>query len=134
MKKEYSIEDFKIAYGEKEMIAQGKVTNGELNINYSSILTKLIQEAGRWCERFASDLFIDWKQIDNELGHGAEHERSYLFGFRMDGVDHTPWVLTRFSQNNYTYRAIWRLDIKEIDKSNAVDIVSDIEMRLYRVW
>ena len=36
-------------------------------INTSSILTKLIQEAGRWCESYASDLFIRWGVIQKGL-------------------------------------------------------------------
>ena len=34
---------------------------GKWEINYSSILTRLIQEAGRWCEYYASDLFVQQK-------------------------------------------------------------------------
>ena len=34
---------------------------GKWEINTSFILTRLIQEAGRWCESFASDLFVQWK-------------------------------------------------------------------------
>ena len=36
-------------------------SKGKWEINYSSILTKLIQEAGRWTERYASDLFLGWR-------------------------------------------------------------------------
>ena len=33
------------------------------DINYSSILTLLIKEAAK-CKRYSSDLFIDWRSID----------------------------------------------------------------------
>lgn len=42
----------------KEELAGTKREKGGWRINYSSILSKLIQEAGRWCEHYASDLFI----------------------------------------------------------------------------
>ena len=44
-------------------------SKGKWEINYSSILTKLIQEAGRWTERYASDLFLGWKEIDEILSN-----------------------------------------------------------------
>ena len=89
--------------------------NGSIYINYSSILTRLIQEAGRYCESYASDLFIDWRTIDEQLEDGSIETESKLFGFRESGVDHTEFVYSRLYNSirwgHYEYRSIWKLDI-----------------------
>ena len=84
---------------------------GKWEINYSSILTKLIQEAGRWCEHYASDLFIIWKyNIDKKLDDGTMDTERFVFGFRKDGVDHGG---RRNMQKKDVgrYRAVWFLDV-----------------------
>jgi hypothetical protein len=120
--REYTIDDFAALYhGPDPITEKGRFDSYDSctdNLNLSAILTKLIQEAGRWCESFASDLFVDWGAILHhldQLGPDSEN-RSFLFGFRKDGVDHTEWVLSRF--NNYNaaarsliYRKIYRLDV-----------------------
>lgn len=84
---------------------------GKWEINYSSILTKLIQEAGRWCEHYASDLFIIWKcNIDKKLDDGTMDTERFVFGFRKDGVDHKEWY--ELHKNDVgRYRAVWFLDV-----------------------
>lgn len=106
--------------------------NGPFNINYSSILTKLIQEAGRWCRSYASDLFIDWKDIDYALCAGTLKSGTYLFGFRELGVDDALAVASKYNapgmyscDENY-YRTLWRLDI-------TVKKDGHINMALYEI-
>ena len=85
---------------EKPIETCGSLTydsNG-FTINCSSVLTRLIQEAGRYCEHYASDLFLDWKQIDKEIEEGTIDTRTALFGFRESGVDHTDFVMSRASE------------------------------------
>lgn len=122
----YEIEkDFsRIAYGTKIIEAQGR----DFDINYSSILTKLIQECGRLCESYASDLFITWNSIVQKLKDKTMETSTHLFGIREMGVDHNEFVLMRY--NNYTharheYRKIYRLNI----------IIDDdlIRMELYEI-
>lgn len=86
-------------------------------INYSSILTKLIQEAGRWCEYYASDLFIGWKyNIENKLEDGTIESGRYVFAIRDSGVDGKEWYENHKDEHNY-YRAVWFLDVEiEDDK------------------
>ena len=109
----YTIEkDFsRMAYGTKTTEAVGR----DFNINYSSILTKLIQECGRLCESYASDLFIDWNIIDEKLQEKTMETSTYLFGIREMGVDHKSFVLDRYNSSGcyakYEYRKIYRLDI-----------------------
>ena len=87
----------------------------DFDINYSSILTRLIQECGRLCESYASDLFITWNGIIQKLKEKTMGISSYLFGIRELGVDSNEFVINRY--NNYgsyarhEYRKIYRLDI-----------------------
>ena len=126
MKKEYTIGDFTFR-GNSNIEEHGRFSfySGEYEVNTSSILTRLIQEAGRFCERYASDLFIDWKSVEKYLGKKldpsvAEERMTFLFGFREDGVDHDTFVLSRYNSGSYDcpraeYRSIWRLDILKTD-------------------
>lgn len=109
-------------YGEKPIEASGRRTErGGYDINYSSILSRLIFEAGRWCRRFASDLFIDWYIIQKKLDDGSLKTGTYLFGFREDGVDGTSFIEARYENESLygraylTYRALWRMDVEVND-------------------
>ena len=120
-KKTYTITDFKEPCNIlTSCSAGGRVTHdGTIDINPSSILTKLIQEAGRWCRSFASDLFIDWRRVDQMLRGEIPPETQYLlFGVRENGVDHTEYILARYNNEamygtpRLEYRAIWLLHIE----------------------
>ena len=85
---------------------------GKWEINYSSILTRLIQEAGRWCESYASDLFVQWKyKIDQKLDNGTLYTNTFVFAFRDSGVDSEEWYENHKNEHNY-YRAVWFLDVE----------------------
>ena len=84
---------------------------GKWEINYSSILTRLIQEAGRWCEHYASDLFVQWKyEIEQKLDNGTLYTNTFVFAFRDSGVDSEEWYENHKNEHNY-YRAVWFLDV-----------------------
>ena len=70
---------------------------GMYNINYSSILTFLIQCAGRICNRYASDLFVTWHKIYACLNDYSYDGGTYLFGFREMGVDSNTFLLSRIN-------------------------------------
>ena len=108
----YTIEkDFsRMAYNTKSILAHGR----NFDINYSSILTKLIQECGRLCESYASDLFITWNSIMQKLEEKTMETSAYLFGIREMGVDHNEFILSRCNNGSrayYEYRKIYRLDV-----------------------
>ena len=123
----YTIEkDFSTKkYYAKTIDARGR----DFDINYSSILTKLIQECGRLCEAFASDLFITWNDINKKLEEKSMETSAYLFGIREMGVDNNEFILMRYNNDGflakYEYRKIYRLNI----------IVDDdlIRMELYEL-
>lgn len=95
------------------------------DINYSDILTELIQFAGRYCESYASDLFIIWKYcVEDRLNDRDLESFSITFGFRESGVDQDVSteperiVVEKNRKNNsYYYRKVVKLDIT-IDGSN----------------
>lgn len=134
-----TINDFK-PIGTDVLETSGELTanlfTGErtVSINYSSILTRLIQEAGRICEFYASDLFIDWRSIVEALDDGSVETGSRLFGFRKSGVDEAKSILYWRNETSRAlpdhYSTIWRLDID-------VELVAPgrerVKMKLYRV-
>ena len=90
--------------------------NSSWEINTSSILTKLIQEAGRWCESCASDLFIRWGVIQKGLENATVEPGKYVFAFRESGVDgNCEYKNYSDAHGSYGscdyYRAVWILDI-----------------------
>ena len=134
-----TINDFK-AMNSEVLETSGELTvnlfTGErtVSINYSSVLTRLIQEAGRICEFYASDLFIDWRAIAESLEDGSVETGSRLFGFRKAGVDEARSILYWRNETSRAlpdhYSTIWRLDID-------VELVAPgrerVKMKLYRV-
>ncbi|MCI9127425.1 MAG: hypothetical protein HFG28_09535 [Eubacterium sp.] len=117
MAKEYTLEDFTLesiieeATGgwENDIFSSKKCWN----INYSDILTFLIQKAGTICKYHASDLFISWSSLEKEMKeHGKEYAGGkYLFGFRESGVDHDTYILSRL--NNYGVEGLAK-DVEEL--------------------
>ena len=84
------------------------------DLNYSDLLSKLICEAGRWCERYSSDLFITWNTVEDFIKNIKDEAISedFYFGFRRDGVDHNEFIESRLRQNDFhKYRSIWRLSV-----------------------
>lgn len=101
---------------------------GRWNINYSSILSDLICKAGRYCKHYASDLFIDWKEIENGLDDPNYEGGIYLFGFREMGVDHDtfiqcilddPWKTARQAIKD-NYHEIMMLTVKADRETNSI--------------
>ena len=101
----------------------------DFDINYSSILTKLIQECGRLCESYASDLFITWNRIAREIERETMETSTYLFGIRERGVDHTEFVLSRY--NNYGYQAMY--EYRKIYRLDVIIEGDSIRMKLYEI-
>ena len=83
---------------------------GKWEINTSSILTRLIQETGRWCEHYASDLFVLWKyNVEQKLDNGTLETGTLVFAMYDSGVHKNDYYNER---KNGNYRAVWFLDIE----------------------
>lgn len=105
-------------------------------VNTSDILTKLIQAAGRLCDRYASDLFISWHVIEDVLRNYDYTNGKFLFGFRKDGVDHTGYILNRLNNGTelYFYREMWLLEIKTENKYwSGLGCSGDITLILQKI-
>ena len=98
----------------KEIKTEGYVYQGKTEINMSSIYTKLIQEAGRYCDFYASDLLFDIDKI-HELIQSGESEAVYI-GFRDSGVDGNQYISVKEpSAIDSEYHAIYRVEIKQTE-------------------
>ena len=105
----------------------GQWYNGKWNINYSGILTKLIQIAGQTCKQYASDLFIDWKHIDEMIEEAHQISKEWEFGFRESGVDHKAYVdCTREDGPEAMKRRYKSLYLLKVDGDG-----DEIQMELY---
>lgn len=140
MKKEFTLNDFTASAWYSPIVEEAEWSESygdgwKWNVNTSTILTELIQNAGRWCERYASDLFISWTTVEKYLKNPHPENKSFLFGFRQNGVDHAEFVICRYNQNEYTdeYRAIYRLDIELVETEDKYWNDDKIRMTLYRV-
>ena len=112
--------------------------NAQINcINYSSIFSELIQAASV-CEYFASDIFIDLKQIEKSINE-AEN-KVYFIGYRNSGVDGNSFIKSRLSQNpHYEYIRLYRLEIKadiendditlELKRISEYDVRKELDIR-----
>lgn len=107
-------------------------------VNYANIQSFLIKEAGNLCDYYASDLFLNLKEV-NELLYQTEadfHKR-IAFGFRKFGVDGNKFTLVRLSQPNVygsiasNYRALYVLDI---DMSHIEGGIPEVKMTLGLVF
>lgn len=110
--------------------ASGSWTGGVYMLNSSSILTRLIQEAGRWCEHYASDLFIWWKAVETSLLVREEDAaRTFIFGMCQDGVDGAGTYVRKtggdYAFSHPEYRAVWGVDVIKNGDS--------VKMTLYKV-
>lgn len=99
------------------------------DINYSSILTRLIQSAGRFCKNYASDLFIDWNNIKDRLTREnlyTDGVYEYLFGMRQQGVDHMSYILSNANNGKYLndyYSELFKLTIKVVNDRISMELV-----------
>lgn len=122
MHKEWKIDDLKMEKVYSEADGRWSVYSQKFDVNYSSILTKLIQEAGRWCESYASDLFIDWISLENKLENREYKGGKFMFGFRKYGVDHAEYILNQLNNgcSSDYYRSVWLLEISVEDEDKMI--------------
>ena len=98
----------------KEIKTEGYVYQGKTEINMSSIYTKLIQEAGRYCDFYASDLLFDIDKI-HQIIQSGESGTVYI-GFRDSGVDGNQYISVKEpSAISSEYHAIYRVEIKQTE-------------------
>lgn len=127
------LQNMKKKHGTKEITTEGQIKNFGTeenprrlcsNINYSSILSSIV-EAGKRCEAYASDLFISWESMLNDISKiEGNTNLTYYFGFRDMGVDHELFIQTRLdapeAYGEKPFESIFRLDVKVDTEKNAL--------------
>lgn len=120
------LENMKKKRGTKEITCEGQIRIFDINeqkmirkeyVPYSNILSRLIVEAGKRCKSYASDLFISWESVLNDISKIEENTNlTYYFGFRDMGVDHEVFIQTRLDSpeayGEKPFESIFRLDVK----------------------
>lgn len=106
--------------------------SGEYNPNMSSIYTKLVQTAGRYCERFASDIIIDIDCVKDAIE--SQESKDFYFGFRSNGVDHNPYIENQDSMIlPYYYHKVLKLEIKfDFDEKLFTARLTEVEYSVYK--
>ena len=115
--------------GQKEIRTTGYIYNGKTTINMSSIYTKLIQEAGRFCDAYASDLLYDINTIEECIE--MQKSTTRYIAFRKYGVDGNSSIEIRTPYGMAEYRAIYQVNI-EFSDDNYYD--KTIIVRLNEVY
>ncbi|MCC2255547.1 hypothetical protein LKD70_14175 [Ruminococcus sp. CLA-AA-H200] len=144
-------EKLKKRFAGKKLITTQLRSNGEYRIddkkqldhfiNYSSILTRLIQEAGTVTTSYASDLFISWEsfleEVEKKMATMADFEYTTFLGFRQRGVDGPEYIEARLSNpETYgnPYLSIFQLDLVAFYEADMYDGSYEIVMTLSQVF
>lgn len=120
----------------RESFSNGAFVSEIQNCNFSSEWSRLINEAGRWCESYASDILIDFQSIKaylERLKNGEESEgREFWFGFRQMGVDGKSFIESRTEREyaSHVYRAVWRWRFIVEERKYGLYVVSELEKLL----
>ena len=116
------------------------------DINLSSILTKLIQDTGRFVEHYASDILITLRNLDDWLQNKNFKHDVLLFGLREFGVDHEAYIrstIENFGDPNTNqtlikshYRKIYAIEGKAKDGTLTIHLknvpTSIVNLRLHK--
>ena len=110
--------------------ASGQFVNGHISVNLSSIWSRLIKEAARVCDFYASDLLIDIASVEEQLEtfvrNGEEH--TWLFGFRRSGVDGNAFIAQRGIKSS-EYVSMWSLTLHHIENLGYDDAWFCVSLR-----
>ena len=80
----------------------------------------MIQIAGRYCESYASDLFLIWQALEERLKNPNYEGESLILGFRKMGVDKNETVVNNYNANYLYYRKIIPIEI--VVTGNEIDM------------
>lgn len=93
----------------KECIA---TASGDIGVvNLANIQTILIQNAGRFCEHYASDVLYDIIAISDEATipkakENDTEELIFTFGIRQQGVDGNGYITARLKDTSNPYKLL----------------------------
>lgn len=135
---------FEKTVDDNEIIETGikSTCSDEYAINLSRILTRLIKDTGRLCDRFASDLLFSCDEIREAINNDSIN-RVIAIGIRAQGVDGNGYIVNHMLNdwNSYYYRRIYGVSVAHScnEYGNTVvtvtmrNIQSEIDMLEYRM-
>ena len=157
MENEYTLADLKNAPTEKisrcygTYVASYRGEGASLDLDTSDILTPLIQSVGRFAEKNASDLFVQWGELigklhrsswlisgdkENEGDNANEIKESFFFGIFKYGVDSKYTIVETVNlREKYFYRKVYKVEVRVIYEGESItpDCYGSIDMTLYEV-
>ena len=93
----------------------------EMLVHFSEILSKLMKESERLCKYHASDLFISWEGVLEEMRSPDFFDtfpKTFFFGFRECGVDSEGFLRARLTDPRMygvrPYLSIWTLHFEMV--------------------
>lgn len=127
--KEYNVNNLQLANCIDDNFGQWSFNENKWCINYSSMLSFLIKQAGTHCKNYASDLFITWQTVEILLKDPDAFHGTVFFGIRENGVDHLEFICNRLT-NGFKHE-------QYIGGIYAIDFIAEDDgfctMKLYEV-
>lgn len=105
--------------------------NNPVSINISDITTFLIQNVGRYCDRYASDLLISHESLINTINNmNPNRKNEYLWlGLRESGVDGIAYIIASMKDHSPEYIATYYRKVFCIKISSV--FMSKFTVKLY---
>ena len=148
MSKENTIETIKQTLAKEKPLfsAKGAIVKNSadnkpyMSINLSDIMTKLIQDTGRFCERYASDLIINYESLVNVTNSLDTDRKPHYewFGLRQSGVDGIAYILCNMNQNSASYcsqyyRKLYCIRVSAIEDDEITVDLLDMTNSIYTI-
>ena len=76
-----------------------------IDVNISDIMTHIVHDVGRFCEHYASDVFINHDSLMKKLDNLPENNQTEYtwFGIRESGVDDISYILCNMNNQSPEY-------------------------------
>lgn len=111
-----------------------------VNINISDITTFLIQNVGRYCDRYASDLLISHESLINTINNlNPDRKNEYLWlGLRESGVDGIAYIIANIKDHSPEYiaeyyRKVFCIKISSIFMGRFTVELADMSNDIYSI-
>ena len=111
-----------------------------VNINISDITTFLIQNVGRYCDRYASDMLISHESLINIINNlNPDRKTEYLWlGLRESGVDGIAYIISNMKEHSPEYiseyyRKVFCIKISFVFMGKFTVELADISNDIYSI-
>lgn len=108
-------------YKTKPISECGYILNGQYSVNISNIMTRLIQETGRYCESYASDIYYTLKELEEYTEKIKNRNELVLIGMCDCGIHEiNADTIGNPDTFPYRYRKIYGIRIVSNEKKISV--------------